>query len=42
MDWIESKCVWGLRPELAEGFLYLLYVKVGKFHHRDFMLAFHT
>ena len=26
---------------LAEGFLYLLYVKVGKFHHRDRMLALH-
>jgi SAM-dependent methyltransferase len=27
---------------LAEGFLYLLYVKVGKFHHRDFMLSLHS
>lgn len=27
---------------LAEGFLYLLYVKVGKFHHRDFMLGLHS
>ena len=26
---------------VAEGFLYLLYVKVGKFHHRDFILDFH-
>jgi arsenite methyltransferase len=26
---------------LAEGFLYLLYVKVGKFHHRDKILALH-
>jgi arsenite methyltransferase len=27
---------------LAEGFLFLLYVKVGKFRHRDFMLGMHT
>jgi len=27
---------------LVEGFLYLLYVKVGKFHHRDFMLSLHN
>jgi SAM-dependent methyltransferase len=27
---------------IVEGFLYLLYVKVGKFHHRDFILNFHT
>jgi SAM-dependent methyltransferase len=27
---------------IGEGFLYLLYVKVGKFHHRDFILAFHA
>jgi arsenite methyltransferase len=26
---------------LAEAFLFLLYVKVGKFRHRDFMLAMH-
>lgn len=26
---------------VVEGFLYLLYVKVGKMHHRDYMLAFH-
>jgi ubiquinone/menaquinone biosynthesis C-methylase UbiE len=26
----------------TEGFLYLLYVKFGKFRHRDFILAFHT
>jgi arsenite methyltransferase len=26
---------------LAEGFLFLLYVKVGKFRHRDFMLSLH-
>src|ERR1700722_2684049 len=26
---------------LAEGFLFLLYVKVGKFRHRDFMLGLH-
>jgi len=26
---------------LAEGFLFLLYVKYGKFRHRDFMLSFH-
>ncbi len=27
---------------LAEGFLFLLYVKVGKFRHRDLMLSLHT
>lgn len=27
---------------IAEGFLYLLYVKVGKFHHRDYILNFHN
>jgi arsenite methyltransferase len=27
---------------LVEGFLFLLYVKIGKFHHRDFMLSLHT
>ena len=27
---------------LAEGFLFLLYVKVGKFRHRDFMLDMHA
>src|ERR1700722_16878965 len=27
---------------LAEGFLFLLYVKVGKFRHRDFMLNLHA
>jgi len=27
---------------IAEGFLFLLYVKVGKFRHRDFMLSMHT
>ena len=27
---------------IAEGFLFLLYVKYGKFRHRDFMLALHT
>jgi arsenite methyltransferase len=27
---------------LAEGLLFLLYVKVGKFRHRDFMLGLHT
>jgi arsenite methyltransferase len=27
---------------LAEGFLFLLYVRVGKFRHRDFMLGMHT
>jgi len=27
---------------IAEGFLFLLYVKVGKFRHRDFMLGLHT
>ena len=26
---------------IAEGFLFLLYVKVGKFRHRDFMLGLH-
>ena len=27
---------------LAEGLLFLLYVKVGKFRHRDFMLSLHA
>jgi arsenite methyltransferase len=27
---------------LGEGFLFLLYVKVGKFKHRDFMLSLHS
>jgi arsenite methyltransferase len=27
---------------IAEGFLFLLYVKVGKFRHRDFVLSLHT
>lgn len=27
---------------LVEGLLYFFYVKVGKFHHRDAMLAFHA
>jgi arsenite methyltransferase len=27
---------------IAEGFLFLLYVKVGKFRHRDFMLSLHA
>src|SRR5277367_66006 len=27
---------------IAEGLLFLLYVKVGKFRHRDFMLGLHT
>ncbi|HTC74404.1 MAG TPA: class I SAM-dependent methyltransferase [Edaphobacter sp.] len=27
---------------IGEGFLFLLYVKVGKFRHRDFMLGLHT
>jgi hypothetical protein len=27
---------------LVEGCLYLLYVKVGKFRHRDYMLGMHT
>ena len=37
-----TRCFW-LRASVlvAEGFLYLLYVKVGKFHHRDFILDFH-
>src|SRR5579871_2947363 len=27
---------------IGEGFLFLLYVKVGKFRHRDFMLGMHN
>jgi arsenite methyltransferase len=27
---------------VVEGFLYLLYVKVGKLHHRDYILGFHA
>jgi arsenite methyltransferase len=34
--------LWPAGLLLAEGFLFLLYVKVGKFRHRDFMLGMHT
>jgi SAM-dependent methyltransferase len=33
---------WPAGVLITEGFLFLLYVKVGKFRHRDFMLALHT
>jgi SAM-dependent methyltransferase len=33
---------WPAGSLIATGLLFLLYVKVGKFHHRDFMLNLHT
>ncbi|MES2392624.1 MAG: class I SAM-dependent methyltransferase [Acidobacteriota bacterium] len=33
---------WPAGSLLVSGFLFLLYVKVGKFRHRDFMLGMHT
>lgn len=33
---------WPAGVLLAEGFLFLLYVKYGKFRHRDFMLSLHS
>jgi arsenite methyltransferase len=37
-----SMFLWTGTALLAQGVLYLLYVKFGKFRHRDFMLSLHT
>jgi SAM-dependent methyltransferase len=34
--------IWPAASFIAAGFLFLLYVKVGKFRHRDFMLGMHA
>lgn len=34
--------IWPAASLIGSGLLYLLYVKVGKFRHRDFMLGMHT
>lgn len=39
---LRSMFLWTGVALLAEGFLYLLYVKVGKLHHRDYILRLHT
>ena len=39
---LHTMFLWTAGFLLAEGCLYLLYVKYGKFRHRDFILAFHT
>jgi arsenite methyltransferase len=39
---VSQTFLWPAAFLLAEGFLFLLYVKVGKFRHRDFMLGLHT
>jgi arsenite methyltransferase len=39
---VSGSFLWPAGFLLAEGFLFLLYVKVGKFRHRDFMLGMHT
>ncbi|HMF54463.1 MAG TPA: class I SAM-dependent methyltransferase [Edaphobacter sp.] len=39
---VSASFLWPAGCLLVEAFLYLLYVKVGKFHHRDFMLSLHT
>jgi SAM-dependent methyltransferase len=39
---LHSMFLWTGVALVVEGFLYLLYVKVGKMHHRDSMLAFHA
>lgn len=38
---LRATCLWPAGFLLAEGCLFLLYVKIGKFRHRDFMLAMH-
>jgi SAM-dependent methyltransferase len=40
--YFKSMFFWTGAALTAEGFLYLLYVKVGKFHHRDFILNLHA
>lgn len=39
---VSQSFLWPAGFILAEGFLFLLYVKVGKFRHRDFMLGMHA
>ncbi|MFZ0499819.1 MAG: class I SAM-dependent methyltransferase [Steroidobacteraceae bacterium] len=40
---IESRSfIWAAVSLIGSGLLFLLYVKVGKFHHRDFMLGMHS
>jgi arsenite methyltransferase len=39
---VSASFLWPAGFLIAEGFLFLLYVKVGKFKHRDFMLSLHT
>jgi ubiquinone/menaquinone biosynthesis C-methylase UbiE len=40
---IESRSfIWPAASFIGAGFLFLLYVKVGKFRHRDFMLGMHA
>ncbi len=39
---VSQSFLWPAGFLLAEGLLFLLYVKVGKFRHRDFMLNLHT
>ena len=39
---LRVSCLWTAGFLLGEGFLFLLYVKVGKFRHRDFMLGLHS
>lgn len=39
---VKGMFLWTGIALVVEGFLYLLYVKVGKFHHRDFLLGFHN
>ena len=39
---VSQAFLWPAGFLLAEGFLFLLYVRVGKFRHRDFMLGMHT
>jgi SAM-dependent methyltransferase len=39
---VSQAFLWPAGFLLAEGFLFLLYVKIGKFRHRDFMLGMHT
>ena len=40
--YLHGMFLWTGAALVAEGFLYLLYVKVGKMHHRDSILKFHA
>jgi arsenite methyltransferase len=42
VSFVTRTFLWPAGFLIAEGFLFLLYVKVGKFRHRDFMLGLHT